>query len=336
MSKTRMVVDTANLLFRVASAQGKYGPSGTPEEKAGLAMHVALNTLNKYYKQFRPDEVAVTFEGAKNWRKDYTKSETCKSGRVYKANRQKDPSMIPFFELIKSFEELARQHTSLICLSNDRLEGDDLFGGYVQRYSTQEHIEQGDKTIGISGDRDFVQLLKHSNFVLINPDDGKPRTVDDPEFFMFEKCFRGDPGDNVMSALPRVRKDRLIRSLNDEYEMTKLMNETWTYVDPETKVEKVHLVSDLFLENELLMHLEKQPTDIRALIEETIQYESTNHGKFSHFQFVKFCGKFGLKQIAENAQNFADMFGTTGRKNSPSSEKIEQAVAGKSPLIKMF
>ena len=65
----RMVVDTANILFRVAAAHGKYNNSGTPEEKAGLAMHMALNTLNKYYKKYRPDQLAMTFEGAKNWRK---------------------------------------------------------------------------------------------------------------------------------------------------------------------------------------------------------------------------------------------------------------------------
>jgi D-alanyl-D-alanine carboxypeptidase/D-alanyl-D-alanine-endopeptidase (penicillin-binding protein 4) len=80
--------------------------------------------------------------------------------------------MEPFFELIKSFEDLARNHTSLICLSHPSLEGDDLFGGYVQR-----HTAAGDEVIGVSGDRDFTYLLKHKNFTLINPDNGKPRLL---------------------------------------------------------------------------------------------------------------------------------------------------------------
>lgn len=332
--KKRMIIDTANVLFRVASAHGKYGPQGTPEEKAGLAMHIALNTLNKYYKQFRPDEVAVTFEGGQNWRKEYTKSMACKSQRLYKGNRVKDPSMIPFFELIKSFEELARDHTSVVCLSHPRLEGDDLFAGYVQRFA-----ESGDEIIGISGDRDFVQLLKHQNFKLIDPETGKPRTVDDPEFFMFEKCFRGDPGDNVISALPRVRKDRLIKSLTDDYEFTKLMNEQWTYKDPESGKETVYKTSELFEENQLLMNLECQPDDIKQLIQETLNHELEHHGKFSHFHFTKFCGKFGLKQIADNAQAFAEMFGTTGRgkiKTEESKEERETISLPKGPVIKTF
>ena len=142
----RMIIDTANVLFRVAAAHGKYNRAGSPEDQAGLAMHTALNVLNKYYKQFRPDQLAVTFEGGSNWRKEYTRSAQCKSQKVYKANRVKDPSMIPFFELINAFEQLARQHTSLVCLSNSVLEGDDLIGGYVQRFAPV-----GDEIIIVSG-----------------------------------------------------------------------------------------------------------------------------------------------------------------------------------------
>lgn len=307
----RMVVDTANLLFRVAAAHGKYGPQGTPEEKAGLAMHIALNTLNKYYKKFKPDQLVVTFESAKNWRKTYTSSEECVSKRLYKGNRVKDASMEPFFELIKSFEELVRNHTAVACLSAPTLEGDDLFGGFVQRFAEQY---PEDTIYGISGDRDFVQLLKYKNFILIDPNDGKPRTCDDPKYFMFEKCFRGDAGDNVMSAYPRLFKTKIAKAFTDEYALTQLMNHEWNFTDPETGEVTNYKVGKLFEENKLLMDLEAQPPHIRKLIDETLDHELQNHGKFSHFHFTKFCGKFGLTQIADNAQTFAEMFSASGNK----------------------
>lgn len=328
----RMVVDTANLLFRVAAAHGKNNYAGSAEEKAGLAMHMALNSLNKFYKQHRPDQIAMVFEGSNNWRKEYTKSDKCLSKRVYKANRVKDPSMIPFFELIKAFEDLARNHTSLVCLSNPILEGDDIFAGYVQRFANA-----GDEVIGISGDRDFVQLLKHPNFTLINPDTGKPRTlvdvcgVDDPVFFMFEKAMRGDKGDNVFPAYPRVFKKRLQKCMQDDYELTKIMNETWTITDPDTGEVITHRVGDLFEENVLLMDLEAQPAHVRKVIEETLDHELVHHGKFSFFHFTKFCGKYGLKQIAENGQQFADMFSVTGQM-SPHRAETEAAAAKKKLL----
>jgi hypothetical protein len=317
----RLIFDTANILFRVAAANGAHNNAGTAEEKAGLAMHIALRSLNRFYKQFKPDQVAVTFEGSKNWRKGWTASPECKSKKLYKANRVKDSSMIPFFELIKAFEDLARKHTSLVCLSHPELEGDDIFAGYVQRFAAQ-----GDEVIGISGDKDFVQLLKHPNFTLINPDKGKPRTlidvcgVDDADYFMFEKAFRGDKGDNVFPAYPRVQAKRLQKAINDDYELTKLMNETWQFKDPETGEETTYLVSELFEENNILMNLEMQPRYIRKIIDETLDYELVNHGKFSLFHFSGFCGKYGLKQIAEDATAFVNMFSVTGNR-SPLKEE---------------
>lgn len=316
----RLIFDTANLLFRVAAAHGKYNTDGTPEERAGLALHMALNSLNKYYKKYRPDQVAVTFEGPKNWRKDYTKSAACISKKVYKANRVKDPSMEPFFELIGAFEQLARNHTSLVCLSAPELEGDDVLGGYVNKYAPL-----GDEIIIVSGDKDFAQLLKYPNVQLIDPDKGKPRSlidlcgVDDAAYFMFEKCFRGDKGDNVFPALPRVFKKRLQKAYTDDYELTKLLNETFTFTDPDSNQVTEYLVQDLFLENSVLMNLECQPDDIRKLIIETVDAAEINRGKYSHFHFTKFCGKYGLKQIAENAQAFSDMFSNKVMGPSPGS-----------------
>lgn len=320
----RLIVDTSNLLFRVASAHGKYHATGSVEDQAGLAMHMALNTLKSFYRKVQPDQVAVAFEGTDNWRKAYTRSSECVSKRQYKANRVKDDSMVPFFELIKSFEQLARQHTSLVCLSHPQLEGDDVIAGYAQHFSAK-----GDEVVILSGDKDFIQLLGLPGVSLMNPDDGKLRGNDkktgeriDPAYFMFEKCIRGDAGDNVMSAYPRVRATKIEAAFKDEYARTNLFNETWEFSDPTTGEKRTYRVGDLFAENEVLMDLSKQPADIRALITETIEREVVQHGQFSLFHFQKFCGKYGLKKIAEDAQHFIDLFSSTGLK-SPHREETK-------------
>jgi 5'-3' exonuclease len=301
----RMVVDTANILFRVHAAQSyKKSPD---ENSPGLAMHVSLNTLKSHFNKLQPNQIALTFECPDNWRKAYTSSPECHSKRGYKANRVKDDSFAPFFELIKNFEELARNHTSLVCLSHPNLEGDDLIGGYVHRFAPT-----GDKIYIVSGDKDFTQLLKYPNVTLINPDTGKPREHEDPEFFMFEKCFRGDSGDNVMAAYPRVRSTRLKKAFTDDYELTKIMNETWSITDPETGEIVTHKVQDLFLENYMLMALDGQPDHIKKMIEDTLDHELANHGKYSYFQFMKFLGKYELDSIANQAQSFANLFSITG------------------------
>jgi hypothetical protein len=320
----RLVIDTNNILFRVFAASSKHHTGTPPEEMAGLALHMSLSVMNKYVKKYRPDEIAVTFEGGNNWRKEYTKSSQCKSGHVYKANRVKDDSMAPLFELLKSFEELVRNYTTIVCLSNPRLEGDDVFAGYVQRFTSI-----GDEVIGLSGDKDFVQLLKNPHFTLVNPDDGQPRTVvdvcgvDDPLFFMFEKGIRGDRGDNVFSAYPRVQKKRLLKAFTDEYELAKLMNESWTFTDEETGVVKEHRVGDLFEENVLLMDLESQPDDIRKIIDETIDSALANRGKFSNFKFIGFCGKHGLQKIIDSAPQFMGLLAKPATTDAQNSSALE-------------
>ena len=319
-----LIIDISNILFRVSSAHTKHGIFSSPEEQAGLAMHSALTTLNSHFKRIRPDRVALSFEGSNNWRKTYTASDQCISKRGYKANRVKDASMLPFFELIKSFEDLAKNHTSLICLNNPILEGDDLFAGYAQKYTSLGH-----EVVGLSGDKDFIQLLKLPNFSLINPDklggergfDKKTGEKIDPIFFMYEKAFRGDSGDNVMSAYPKVRTTKLKKAFTDVYEETNIMNHTWKFNEPSTGEEREFKVIDLFNENNMLMNLEKQPTNIRDEINKTIDHAVVNHGQFSLFHFQKFAGKHNLKKISETAMNFVELFSVTNANNKSLANK---------------
>jgi hypothetical protein len=331
----RLLIDTSNLLFRVAAAHGKHS-SGPAEDLAGLAMHTALNTIKSYYRKVKPDQVAVAFEGANNWRKEYTKSERCVSKRIYKANRVRDDSMIPFFELIRAFEQLAREHTSLVCLGHPRLEGDDVIAGYAQKFSAV-----GDEVVILSGDKDFIQLLGLPGVSLLNPDTGKLRGFDDdgnkidPAYFMFEKCLRGDAGDNVISAYPRVRETKIRKAWENEYERTNMMNHTWEFADPATGEKRTFRVGDLFAENEVLMDLSKQPEEIRQLIQETIDKEVVHHGQFSLFHFQKFCGKYGLKKIGEDVSSFVELFSSTGLK-SPVREETKAARATKKTTTLVF
>jgi hypothetical protein len=299
----RLIVDIPNLFWRTVSAHSG-GYTGTADEKIGFALHSCLTTLNKYYKQIKPDQVAVVFEGSRNWRKTYTASEKAVSKIGYKSTRVKDPSMDHLFQVLNDFEKLVRENSSIICLQNDLVEGDDLIAGFVQNFS-------GDEIVVLSGDKDFLQLLTHKNVTLLNPDTGKPRLVEDAEFFMFMKCFRGDSGDAVMSAYPKVRETRLKKAFNDEYEFTKIMNETWTKYNPATDSEITYVVKDLFEENRILMDLSCQPEDIRKVINDTITHGLENHGKFSNFAFNKFLGVHRLDAIARNPDVFIPLFSCT-------------------------
>ncbi len=298
-----LVFDISNLLFRTFFAN----KNEAEEVGAGMAHHAALTTLNMYFKKFKPSKTIMTFDRP-SWRKEYTKSELCLSGRPYKGNRRQ--KMTPkeaekfqrFMDHVHHFEEIMRDRTAVCCLAADLCEADDMVAGFVQEYAEDNRI-----TI-VSADQDFIQLLYNDNVELIDPASGKSRRQlfaddfdSDVEYFMFQKCLRGDSGDNVMSAFPRVRKTRIMKAYTDPYERANLMHETWS------DAEKEYVVKDLFEENQLLMDLRYQPEGVRAIVSDTIKKEMEDPGKYSHFHFLKFLGQYELRKITESIDNFVPM-----------------------------
>lgn len=265
---------------------------------AGRAHHVALATLNKYYAKYMPDKVALAFDRS-NWRKEYTKSEKCISGAIYKGTRRQNmtdkqqETFARFCDHINEFEMIIRDHTAIVVMANDGLEADDLIAGTVQKYADTHDI------IIVSADQDLLQLLRYPSVTLIDPATGNPRSlVDynmDADLFMFLKCIRGDNGDNVRSAFPKVRTTRLMRAYADPFEYEQLMKETWT-----NENQQLMVVGQLFNENKLLMDLTAQPQDIKDRINQTVEEAFANPGRYNHFNFLKFCGKYGLRRIVDS------------------------------------
>lgn len=300
-----LVLDVTNILYRTFFAH----KTEDDITVAGLAAHTALVTINKYFKHLKPHKVIMCFDRS-SWRKQYTSSEHCVSGKPYKGNRRQ--KMTPkekakyelFLSHLNDFEEMIRDHTAIITLAGEGLEADDLVAGTIQVLAV---MDDDAEFIIVSGDKDMIQLLKHENVILIDPATGKQRTLKewngDANYFMFEKCLRGDLGDNVQAAFPRVRKQRIIKAYNDPYEHANLMMETWSAPDG-----KQFLVKELFNENKMLMDLECQPDEIQERIIRTVMSGMENPGNFSYFHFMKFLGKYELKKVAEQAEQFVPLF----------------------------
>lgn len=303
---TFLVLDVTNLLYRSFYANRELDDVTT----AGLAHHQALSLLNKYFRKYRPEKVFMAFDRS-NWRKVYTQSEQCYSGRVYKGHRRQN--MTPaeqikyekFCDHLREFEQLMIEHTSVICLANEGvkgygLEADDLIAGVAQQFHSSHDI------VIVSSDKDLMQLLRFPTVKLVDPATDNERTLEeydgDADLFLFEKCIRGDMGDNVGSAYPRVRTTKIRQAYTDAYEREKMMHVTWTDQDGNEKS-----VQKLFEENKLLMDLSAQPSEIRQLISETIEKSMENPGKYSHFHFLRFCGKYDLKRVSEQIEQFVPM-----------------------------
>lgn len=292
------------MLYRTFYAQ----TNEDDETIAGMAAHMALTTLNKYYKQFKPNKVVMAFDRS-SWRKEYTAEHNFL--KPYKGNRRQDMSQSQqakyerFMNHLAEFEALITQHTTITTLYGDKLEADDLIAGFVQ-------MHPDDELIVISADSDLAQLMKHDNVTLISPATDKEQTTlskfdNDAEFYLFQKCIRGDTTDNIQSAYPRVRSTRIKEvyddALNgDGYKFVTFMKETWTDQNNRT-----FTVEEMFKHNQALIDLEKQPDYIRELMTTTINTELNLSKQFSYFHLLKFIGKYKLVKIKESVELFIPM-----------------------------
>jgi hypothetical protein len=305
--KKFLIIDASNIIHRVFRAHIK----DKEDILLGMCIHSFMHVLSKYYYSHHPDDIVVAFDSEKSsWRKKYTLSKEAKTYKQYKGNRRKNltESELKKYEaldkLILDIKNILKTQTSLLVIEGEELEADDMIAGFVQ-------LQEDHKCIIVSADNDFIQLMRNPNVTLINPIDDKPMSLKEWDFnadyFMFEKCIRGDAGDNVMSSYPRLRSNKIKEAFYDEFKKQNIMNHEFLveYLDDDGKlISKKYKTSIIFEENQLLMNLQMQPKYIKKKIYESIYTCMEKRGTFSIFKFLKFCGKYDLKSVGKNINKF--------------------------------
>jgi 5'-3' exonuclease len=318
-----LLVDTANTFFRARHSAHRQSNTW---DKLGFAIHVTLASVNKSWRDQKADHVIFCLEG-RSWRKDfyepYKKNRSVARASLTESEQEEDKLFWETFDALKTF---ISEKTNCTVLQNPELEADDLIAGFIQSHPNDHH------TI-VSSDTDFYQLLadnvnqyngiadelhtlegifdKKGNRVL-DKKTKEPKKIPDPKFILFEKCMRGDPTDNIFSAYPGVRtkgsknKVGLEEAFSDRdqkgYNWNNLMLQRW--VD-HNGVE--HKVLDDYQRNVTLVDLTAQPDDIKVKIAETIANNSVPKNNVSIGPyFLKFCGKYDLIKLSDNAKNFAE------------------------------
>jgi 5'-3' exonuclease len=214
-------------------------------------------------------------------------------------------------------------------MRHPELEADDLIAGWVQAHPDDHH------TI-VSSDTDFQQLLAENvnqyngitdqlwttegvydkkGDLVIDKKTKEPKEVN-PTWMLFEKCMRGDTSDNVFSAYPGVRKKGtknkigLLEAFEDKdkkgFNWNNMMLQRWTDHNGEE-----HRVLDDYSRNVTLIDLTAQPDDIKQKIAETIAEASeVKSVSMVGAKFLKFCGKYELNKLSDEAQRYADLLGS--------------------------
>jgi len=313
---TYILVDTANTFFRA-----RHVIKGDADTKLGMAFHITLNSIKKAWQDFGGSHVVFCLEG-RSWRKDYY--------APYKRNRSDARAALTpkeqeedqlFWESFDKFKEFIVEKTNCTVLQHQELEADDLIAGWIQSHPDSKHVI-------ISTDSDFVQLIapnvsqyngvmehhithegifdKKGNRVLDNKTK-EPKAIPNPEWLLFEKCIRGDSSDNVFSAFPKVRKNKLEEAFKDRqnkgFAWNNLMLQRWLDHNGEE-----HRVLEDYERNRQLIDLTQQPDDVKGKIFGTIKENIDKEKSVSQvgIRLLKFCQLYDLKKISEQAQQYAE------------------------------
>lgn len=320
MNNTYILVDSLNVFFRA-----RHVVRGDIDTKVGMALHITLNSIKKAWQDFGADHVVFCLEG-RSWRKDFYEpyKRNRKEARTAMTQREEEEDRV-FWEIFDEFKDFVTEKTNCTVIRHPQLEADDLIAGWVQQHPTDSHVI-------ISTDGDFAQLIAPnvrqyngvSNTTITHEgyfdDKGKPvidkktkeaKPAPDPEWLLFEKCMRGDTSDNVFSAYPGVRKKGtknkvgLFEAFEDKnakgFNWNNLMLQRW--VD-HNGVE--HRVLDDYQRNVTLCDLEAQPPEIKEMITDTITSVEPKSVSQVGMRLMKFCAKWDMQRIADQAQSFAE------------------------------
>lgn len=321
MTHTYALIDTANTFFRARHVASR---NSTPEEKIGMALHLTLASVNQAVKRYGIDHVVFCLEG-RSFRKDMY--------APYKKNRVVDAMSVTeeeaeesrmFWDTYAKFTQFISEKTNVSVLRHERAEADDMIARFI-------HLHPGDTHYIISTDTDYHQLItenvKQYNGVTgelatlggFFKENGKPvldkeknpKLLEDPEYLLFKKLIRGDAGDNVFPAYPGVRekgsknKVGIREAFDDRHKQGFHYNNFMLsrYTDHEGNEIRVR---DAFERNKTLIDLKAQPQEIKDAVDQRIR-ESVRVTTIPQvgIHFMKFCGRYELTKISENAETFS-------------------------------
>lgn len=316
------LIDTANTFFRARHVAAR---NTDLSEKIGMALHLTLASVNMAVRNYGIDHVVFCLEG-RSWRKDvyapYKRNRIVDQSTVTEAEKEESEM---FWQTYEAFTTYLKERTNVSVLRHERAEADDLIARFI-------HLHPDDTHYIISTDSDYVQLITDKVFqyngvsnelitlngylndkgqVIKDKKTKEPKLLEDPQYLLFKKCMRGDSSDNVFSAYPGVRekgsknKVGLIEAYEDRtkqgFQWNNLMLQRWT--DHDNNEVRVR---DAYERNRMLIDLTAQPQDIKDLVDARIVSDLNIANKPQvGIHFMKFCGKYELKKISDNAETFS-------------------------------
>lgn len=223
-----------------------------------LGRHMILNAIRAFKVKFGKEfgEVVIAADSGSFWRREFFP--------YYKANRKKarDESTIDWkriFEVMRTVRDELKENFPYRVIRVERAEADDVIGVLASEWSV-EAINNNNRILIVSGDKDFVQLLKYPNVEIWDPIAKKKVVHNDPHTFTKEHVIRGDVGDGVPNVLSPGNS--LVMGIRQKPITQKVLQKLMLLEDFSAEPE----LKENFLRNRTLIDLAYIPKEVREAI----------------------------------------------------------------------
>ena len=165
----------------------------TTKPDEGMVRHMILNSIRLHRTQFTDEfgEVVLAYDSKHYWRRDYFP--------FYKQNRRKardkdNKDWDAIFNVLNNVKQELKDKMPYKHIEVHGAEADDIIATLVKQYPNE-------KIMIVSGDKDFIQLHKHSNVKQYSPILKKFVNGEDPNEYIKVHILKGDSSDGVRNVL---------------------------------------------------------------------------------------------------------------------------------------
>ena len=224
------------------------------ELEEDMVRHMILNSIRMYRTMFKDEygEIVLAYDSRHYWRRDIFPQ--------YKQNRKKGREKDNFdwnsiFELLNAMKSEFKEILPYKFLEVYGAEADDIIGTLCREYQDQ-------KTMIISGDKDFIQLQKYNNVSQYSPITKKMINGHNPSTYIKEHILKGDSSDGVPNVLS---PDHTFVEGLRQRPLSKKKIEAW--IKSETGMSDE--VKRNYQRNQKLIDLDNTPEDLQKSILDT-------------------------------------------------------------------
>jgi hypothetical protein len=243
-------VTISNLMMQIGSRKN--------DVDENLVRHMVLNSLRSYRSKFSEEfgELVLCYDSKKYWRREYFPN--------YKSNRKKDREKSGLdwpliFDTLNNIRDEIKETFPYKVVEVEGAEADDCIASIVQHIA--ETPNEFESVLILSGDKDFIQLQKHSFVKQYSPVLKKFVNGQDPTLYIKEHVLKGDRSDGIPNFLS---PDNTFADDLRQKPLAKKKLDTWITLDPEDFCTEEMLRN--YQRNKTLIDLDCIPSDLKVEI----------------------------------------------------------------------